>query len=253
MGFFGYLNKIITKYGVSILLGIRTTLYISLVGTLVGLLIGMIVGGFRAVKLDYTAPFPLKTGKKIIDKILTVYIDIFRGTPMMVQAMFLYYAFLDLIGWSQLTAAVVVISINTGAYMAEIIRSGIQAIDAGQTEAARSLGMSNAQTMWYVILPQAIRNAFPAIGNELIVNIKDSSVLMILSINELMFQTKSIAGSTYRFIETYFLAAMIYFILTKIAAMIMNHIELRINHQLTSIPQSDTSVNIYTTKTKEED
>ena len=172
---------------------------------------------------------------------------------MMVQAMFLYYAFLDLIGWSQLTAAVVVISINTGAYMAEIIRSGIQAIDAGQTEAARSLGMSNAQTMWYVILPQAIRNAFPAIGNELIVNIKDSSVLMILSINELMFQTKSIAGSTYRFIETYFLAAMIYFILTKIAAMIMNHIELRINHQLTSIPQSDTSVNIYTTKTKEED
>ena len=104
-----------------------------------------------------------------------------------------------------------------------------------------------------MILPQAIRNAFPAIGNELIVNIKDSSVLMILSINELMFQTKSIAGSTYRFIETYFLAAMIYFVLTKIAALIMNHIELRLNHQLTSIPQSDTSVNIYNTKEKEKD
>lgn len=138
-------------------------------------------------------------------------------------------------------AAIFVISINTGAYMAEIIRSGIQAVDAGQTEAARSLGMSNAQTMMGVVLPQAVRNAFPAIGNELIVNIKDSSVLMIISITELMFQAKSIAGSTFHFTETYFIEAMIYLLLTSIASILLNIIEKKMNHSSSlTLPMSDT-------------
>ena len=148
---------------------------------------------------------------------------------MMVQAVFIYYALLDYIHWTTMEAAIVVISINTGAYMAEIIRSGIQAVDPGQTEAARSLGMSNAQTMFHVVLPQAIRNAFPSIGNEFIVNIKDSSVLMIISITELMFQAKSIAGSTFHFTETYFIEAVIYLILTTITSLILNGIEKRMN------------------------
>ena len=161
---------------------------------------------------------------------------------MMVQAVFIYYALLNVIHWDTLTAAIVVISINTGAYMAEIIRSGIQAVDPGQTEASRSLGMSNAQTMMTVVLPQAIRNAFPAIGNELIVNIKDSSVLMIISITELMFQAKSIAGSTYHFTETYFLEAMIYLLMTSVASIVLNIIEKRMNRTKASLslPMSDT-------------
>ena len=126
--------------------------------------------------------------------------------------------------------------------MAEIVRSGIQAVDIGQTEAARSLGMSNAQTMMSVVLPQAIKNAFPAIGNELIVNIKDSSVLMIISITELMFQTKSFAGSTFHFTEAYFIEAMIYLFLTSIASLILNFIERRMNRtSYVSVPMSDTN------------
>lgn len=239
--FFQNCYSILSKYGSSLLLGVRTTLIVSLTGTAFGLILGLLVGGFRAVRVDLTASPVARFLKKVFDVIANIYILVFRGTPMMVQAVFIYYALLNVIHWDSLTAAIVVISINTGAYMAEIIRSGIQAVDIGQTEAARSLGMSNAQTMMGVILPQAIRNAFPAIGNELIVNIKDSSVLMIISITELMFQAKSIAGSTFHFTETYFLEAMIYLLLTSIASIILNFIEKKMNQTKSlSLPMSDT-------------
>ena len=235
--------EIIVRFWPSFLLGIRTTLLVALSGTLCGLLIGLFVGGIRAIHLDKTALQPYKIFKKIIDIIAVIYIEVFRGTPMMVQAVFIYYlVYTNLIRWNKMTAAIFVISINTGAYMAEIVRSGIQAVDPGQNEAARSLGMSSIQTMIHVVLPQAIRNAFPAFGNELIVNIKDSSVLMIISITELMFQSNSIAGTTYRFTETYFVTAMIYLLLTSISSVILNAIEKKLNHTRTSLPQSDTNV-----------
>jgi putative lysine transport system permease protein len=238
--FFDIMWSLLSKYWPSILLGVQTTLEVALVGTAAGLCLGLLVGGFKAVKLDYTASPAARFFKKFFDVIATVYVEVFRGTPMMVQAMFIYYALLNVIHWDKLTAAMFIISINTGAYMSEIIRSGIQSVDPGQKEAARSLGMSNSQTMMNVIMPQAIRNAFPAIGNELIVNIKDSSVLMIISITELMFQAKSIAGSSYRVSETYFLTAMIYLVLTSIASVILHFIEKKMNRRTTSIPQSDT-------------
>ncbi|MCR5526588.1 MAG: amino acid ABC transporter permease [Lachnospiraceae bacterium] len=223
------------------MLGVRTTLVVALTGTVLGLLLGLFVGGFRAVKLDFTASPASHFLKGFFDVIANIYITVFRGTPMMVQAVFIYYALLDIIHWDKLPAAIFVISINTGAYMAEIIRSGIQAVDPGQTEAARSLGMSNSQTMFSVVIPQAIKNAFPAIGNEFIVNIKDSSVLMIISITELMFQAKSIAGSTFHFTETYFIEALIYLILTSIASLILNTIEKRMNTTVRlSLPSSET-------------
>ena len=239
--FISNILKIFRTYGTSLLLGVRTTLLVAITGTLAGLVIGLIVGGIRAIRLDFTASNASRITKKIIDGILNVYIGIFRGTPMMVQALFIYYLLLDLIHWTYLQAAIVVISINTGAYMAEIIRSGIQSVDEGQREAARALGMSNSQTMMEVILPQAIKNAFPAVGNEFIVNIKDSSVLMIISITELMFQAKSIAGSTFLFTETYFIEAVIYFILTTIASMILNAIERHMDNGNVSLPMSDTN------------
>lgn len=232
--------KILVTYWPSLLLGIRTTLIIAIVGTVCGILIGMIVGGLRAVRLDYTASFASRFIKKLYDIVANIYILFFRGTPMMVQALFFYYLLLHVINWDKMTAAMFVISVNTGAYMAEIMRSGIQAVDPGQTEAARSLGMSNAQTMIFVVLPQAFKNAFPAIGNELIVNIKDSSVLMIISITELMFQAKSIAGTTYLFTETYFIVAMTYLTLNIIATVILNLIEKKLNRTTVSLPQSDT-------------
>lgn len=238
--FIANILKILNTYGASLWLGVKTTLLVALTGTILGLLIGLLVGGFRAIKLDETASSGAKAAKRIIDAILNLYIGLFRGTPMMVQALFIYYLLLDIIHWTYLQAAIVVISINTGAYMAEIIRSGIQSVDIGQQEAARSLGLSNWQTMTNVILPQAIRNAFPAIGNEFIVNIKDSSVLMIISITELMFQAKSIAGSTFLFTETYFIEACIYLLLTSITSFILNRIEGKMNQTKVSIPQSDT-------------
>lgn len=243
--------EILNKYYLSFLLGIRTTLIVALSGTLIGLCIGLLVGGIRAIKLDKTASGFNKVLKSIIDAILKVYIEVFRGTPMMVQAVFIYYlVYTNIVRWDKMVAAIFIISINTGAYMAEIVRSGIQAVDIGQNEAARSLGMSSIQTMMNVILPQAIKNAFPAIGNELIVNIKDSSVLMIISITELMFQSNSIAGTTYRFTETYFVTAMIYLMLTSISSIILNVIEKKMNHTETSLPQSDTNFHSISIATK---
>lgn len=234
--------EILKKYFPSFLLGIRTTLIVAISGTLIGLLIGLLVGGVRAIRPDKTAKKSLRICKKIIDILIRIYVEVFRGTPMMVQAVFIYYlVYTNIVHWDKMVAAIFVISINTGAYMAEIVRSGIQAVDPGQNEAARSLGMSSMQTMMDVIIPQAIKNAFPAIGNELIVNIKDSSVLMIISITELMFQSNSVAGTTYRFTETYFVTAMIYLMLTSISSVILNAIERKISNTRTSLPQSDTS------------
>ena len=216
-------------------------MFISIIGTVIGFIIGLFVGGARAIKLDKTSPKLLKNIKKIFDIIGKIYIEVFRGTPMMVQAVFIYYlVYSNIVKWDKMFAAIFVISINTGAYMSEIIRSGIQAVDVGQNEAARALGLSSMQTMMNVVLPQAIKNAFPAIGNELIVNIKDSSVLIIISITELMFQSNSIAGTTYKFTETYFVTAMIYLILTLTSSIILNKIEGKLNHSKTSLPQSVT-------------
>lgn len=233
--------NIVLRYYPSFILGIKTTLLIAFTGTIIGLILGLLVGGIKAIKLDKTAGTFSIIIKKVYDIIATIYIEVFRGTPMMVQAVFLYYALRPIFHWTYVVAAIFVISVNTGAYMAEIVRSGIQSIDIGQTEAARSLGMSNFQTMINIILPQAIKNAFPAIGNEFIVNIKDSSVLMIISITELMFEAKSIAGSTYKFTETYFVTACIYLFLTSITSFILHLIEHKMNHSRTTIPQSSTN------------
>ncbi|MBQ5553879.1 MAG: amino acid ABC transporter permease [Erysipelotrichaceae bacterium] len=233
--------EILIKYHKSFLLGIRTTMIVALIGTLIGLLIGLLAGGIRAIRPDKTLSKGKKALKVFIDLLIKIYIEVFRGTPMMVQAVFIYYlVYTNIVHWDKMVAAIFVISINTGAYMAEIVRAGIQAVDPGQNEAARSLGMSSMQTMMDIVLPQAIRNAFPAIGNELIVNIKDSSVLMIISITELMFQSSSIAGTTYRFTETYFVTACVYLLLTMVTSVILHIVENRMSHTNTSIPQSDT-------------
>jgi putative lysine transport system permease protein len=122
--------------------------------------------------------------------------------------------------------------------MAEIVRAGIQSLDKGQNEAARSIGMNNFQTMIYIILPQAIKNAFPAIGNEFVVNIKDTSVLNVVGITELFFQSMTVAGTTYAFRETFFISAIIYLFLTYTTTSILKVVEKRMNMPVSGGPSS---------------
>ena len=230
--FFGWVAFQLQKYGMLFLRGTGMTLLVALTGTAFGFIIGLLVAIVRA-----TSPMPAHGHRtaaaavrsallKAVQLLLAAYIQVFRGTPMIVQAVVIYYGaqyagvFMD-----TTFAAIFIISINTGAYMAEIIRGGIFSVDKGQFEAAHAIGMTHWQTMTTVVLPQAIRNILPSVGNELIVNIKDSSVLNVISVSELFFQAKSAAGAYYRYFEVYFIIAVIYLILTLTVSRILRFIE----------------------------
>ena len=228
MQFFETAWGIFTKYSVLFFNGVKITLLLAITGTIFGLMIGLVVGAIRAITLEPRSSKFARVCKKVIDWILAVYIEFFRGTPMMVQSFFMYYGLKSIgLNWTPIIAGIVIISINTGAYMAEIVRSGIQAVDKGQTEGARSVGMTHLQTMFYIIIPQAIRNSFPSIINEFIVNIKDSSVLNVIAVNDLYFQGSSVAGSVFKYTETFFVVAMIYLCLTYPTSKILGYIEKR--------------------------
>jgi len=221
--------KIVLNYWPMFLRGAGTTLLISMVGTIIGSIIGLLIGVVR------TIPMPERGIKRIMLKvcnsILFVYIEIFRGTPMIVQAMVIYYgsALAFGIDMDRLYAAIFIVSINTGAYMSEIIRGGIVSIDKGQFEAAHAIGMNHIQTMINVVIPQVIRNILPATGNEFVINIKDTSVLNVIAVTELYFQTKSIAGNNYLYFETFFVACVLYFIMTFTVTRILRYIEKKID------------------------
>ena len=203
--FLGRVMVVFNRYGMSMLQGAGVSLKIALVGTLVGCLIGFAVGIVQTIPSE-KGDNPLKKGALwIIRLILNAYVEFFRGTPMMAQAMFIYYGLMPLLG---------IKSINTGAYMAETVRGGILSIDPGQTEGAKSIGMTHVQTMIYVILPQALRNLMPQIGNNLIINIKDSCVLSVIGVAELLYKTKAAAGALYMNFETYTITMIMYFIMT---------------------------------------
>ncbi|AUS97020.1 amino acid ABC transporter substrate-binding protein [Clostridium thermosuccinogenes] len=222
---FELILQIISKYWPMLLRGAGVTLLVSIIGTVFGFVIGLVVGVIR------TIPVPERGAKrwilKVANAVLSAYIEIFRGTPMIVQAMVIFYGSAQAFGldMNRMVAAILVVSINTGAYMAEIIRGGIISIDKGQYEAAQAIGMNHTQTMFNVVLPQAIRNILPATGNEFVINIKDTSVLNVISVTELYFQTKSIAGSTFKFFEPFFIACIIYFIMTYSVTRILRYLE----------------------------
>ncbi|MED3662311.1 amino acid ABC transporter permease [Ureibacillus sp. FSL K6-8385] len=193
--------------------GAWIALILAVLGTIFGALIGFFIG------IMHTIPLSKKSFKtyllKLFNFILTCYVELFRGTPMMVQAMVVFYGLYAIeIELNRFIAGLIVISLNTGAYMAEYVRGGIVSIDKGQFEASEAIGMSHFQTMLYIILPQVARNILPATGNQLVMNIKDSSVLSVISVVELFFATNSIAGSTYRYPEAFLIACVLYFIMT---------------------------------------
>ena len=214
--FFGRIVFILQKYGVSFLAGAGKTMVIAIVGTLIGCLIGFAVGIVQTIPVDKSDNPVKRVILGFIKLILNVYVEVFRGTPMMVQAMFIYYGSSVLfdINMSPMFAAYFIVSINTGAYMAETVRGGILSIDPGQTEGAKAIGMTHFQTMVNVIMPQALRNIMPQIGNNLIINIKDSCVLSVIGVTELLYKTKAAAGALYMNFETYTITMIMYFIMT---------------------------------------
>lgn len=220
-----WIINIISENWPMFLRGAGTTLYIALIGTILGAIIGLLAGVIR------TIPVPVRGARKVILKVvnvvLSIYIEFFRGTPMIVQAMVIYYgsALAFNIDMNVLVAAVIVVSINTGAYMAEIVRGGIVSIDKGQFEAAQAVGMNHLQTMMNVVLPQVIRNILPATGNQFVINIKDTSVLNVISVSELYFLTKSVAGNNFRYFESFFVACILYFVMTFIVTRILLYLE----------------------------
>ncbi|MFF2446351.1 amino acid ABC transporter permease [Neobacillus sp. NPDC058068] len=226
---FDWVIKIVSNNWPMFLRGAGITLLIAIIGTILGSLIGLIIGVIR------TIPMPERGVKriflKLINAILSIYIEVFRGTPMIVQAMVIFYGSALAFGMdmNRIYAAILIVSINTGAYMSEIIRGGIVSIDKGQYEAAQAIGMNHFQIMKNVVLPQAIRNILPATGNEFVINIKDTSVLNVISVSELFFQTKSIAGNNFRYFESFFVACVLYFIMTFTVTRILRYIEKKLD------------------------
>lgn len=225
--FFGQVTKILKDNWPQFLRGAGLTLIISITGTIAGLIIGLLIGVYR------TAPTAKNKALALLQTLfgwfLNVYIEIFRGTPMIVQSMVIYYGTAQAFGVSidRTIAAIFIVSINTGAYMSEIVRGGIFAVDKGQFEAATALGMTHNQTMRKVVLPQVVRNILPATGNEFVINIKDTSVLNVISVVELYFSGNTIATQTYQYFQTFTIIAVIYFVLTFTVTRILRYVERR--------------------------
>ncbi|MBQ4298658.1 MAG: amino acid ABC transporter permease [Clostridia bacterium] len=214
-GFFANVWKIVTEKYPLLLRGVGETMLIALIGTAIGLLIGMLTG------ISRTAPYSknpvLRFFHKLLNGVISVYVEIFRGTPMMVQAMVIYWGYAFASGGNTLPlipSGIFIVSINTGAYMAEIVRGGIISIDKGQFEGAASIGMSHGQTMLSVIIPQVMRNILPSVSNEFVINIKDTSVLNVIGVTELYYFAGIIKRETFKTFETYLVVCVIYFILT---------------------------------------
>ncbi|HNW04157.1 MAG TPA: amino acid ABC transporter permease [Oscillospiraceae bacterium] len=232
-------------------LGVWTTVRIALLGTAVAFVLAMLLVTLRILKPVRQDNDFARFCKKLGSVFSKIYITVIRGTPMMVQALIIYYAGFGLLKnsdltiteinylWSAFMAGLITVSLNSTAYLAEVLRGGIESIDIGQTEAARSLGMTNWQTMLKVVFPQAVKNSIPAIGNEFIINIKDSSVLSIIACFDLMFATTSVVGIYYRQLEVYCIAAITYLILTYLSSLLMRAVAKKMDTPAKDLPSSN--------------
>ncbi|MEK4075603.1 amino acid ABC transporter permease [Paenibacillus sp. FSL M7-0656] len=194
------------------------TLELSFFGVLFGTLLGVIMALIRISRI-----WPIKF-------VASAYIELIRGTPMLVQILIIHYG-LTVVGVNlpAFMSGVVALTMNSSAYMAEVFRAGIQAIDKGQTEASRSLGMTNGMTLRYIILPQAFRNMLPAIGNEFIIIIKDSSLVSMIGIAEIIYTARTIQGVTFQPLAPLLIAAGLYFIITFTLANLLSWLERRLS------------------------
>ena len=229
MEFFKNVGDILTKYWSYLLEGLGLTMLIALVGTVIGLIIGLLTGIIRTIPLSKSRPVAIL--QKVINVRISIYVEIFRGTPMMVQAMVIFWGYAFASGGNTLPlvpAGIFIVSINTGAYMAEIVRGGIISIDKGQFEGAYSLGMTHWQAMIHVVIPQVLRNILPSISNEFVINIKDTSVLNVIGVMELYYMAGKIQSMTWNIFETYLIICVMYFIMTFTVTRLLRFCEMKL-------------------------
>ena len=220
-------------YWLSYLTGIRTTIVVAVVATLIGCIIGLVCGILNTIHYTKQDSLGNRFVLKLIRVIVRIYVEVFRGTPMILQAVFIYYGlpyFID--GFTAFQgnsgiwlASLIVVSINTGAYMAESVRGGIISVDPGQTEGAQAIGMTHVQTMTNVILPQAVRNIVPQIGNNFIINIKDTSVMFVIGFIEFFAVHRNIVGVNLKYFPSATIEMIGYLCMTLLASFILRKIE----------------------------
>ena len=226
-----------STYSSFYLKGIRNTLILAVVATLIGCIIGLFCGILNTIPYSKNDNFAKRAVLRFIRIVVRVYVEVFRGTPMVLQAVFIYFglpyftdAQMQFKGNSGMwLASIIVVSINTGAYMAESVRGGIMSIDAGQTEGAKAIGMTHLQTMLYVILPQAIRNIIPQIGNNFIINIKDTSVMFVIGFIDFFAQHRNIIGVNNMSFQSATIEMIGYLCLTLIASFLLRAVEKRMD------------------------
>ena len=222
--------KLWSKYGGSYLTGMRNTLVLALIATAIGCVIGFVCGILNTIPCTDRDPLPKRVLLRLIRIIVRVYVEVFRGTPMVLQAVFVYYGlpyFTDnAVKFTNIwVAAMLVVSINTGAYMAESVRGGIISIDPGQTEGAKAIGMTHVQTMLHVILPQALRNIMPQIGNNFIINVKDTSVMFIIGFPDFFAAHRAAVGASYLYFPSATVEMAGYLCMTLIASFLLRWVE----------------------------
>lgn len=218
------------EYGSTYMGGIEKTLILALVGTFIGCLIGFLCGILTTIPYSKNDNPVKKVLLGLVRVILRIYVEVFRGTPMILQAVFIFYGlpyFTD--NQVQFTniwvVAIIVVSINTGAYMAESVRGGIISVDPGQTEGAKAIGMTHFQTMINVVLPQALRNIMPQIGNNFIINVKDTSVMFIIGFTDFFAIHKSVAGATFIYFPSATIEMIGYLTMTLLSSFLLRLLE----------------------------
>lgn len=214
------------KYSKMFIEGTWLTLYIAVIGTIVGFLLGYVVGIIEDIKINPGDNMIRKIIVRLVKAIFSIYVEIFRDTPMIVQAMIIYYGIKMLgVEVTPVFAGILVTVLNTGAYMAETVRAGIGSIELGQREGAWAMGMSPFKTMLYVVLPQAFKNIIPEMANTFLTNLKMTSVLNVIAVQELFMAAKTVGGNYYKYFESYLVIAVIYFVLCFVFNKIFNLIE----------------------------
>ena len=199
--------------------GAKLTIYITLVGLFFGFILGALAGIGKISRNQF------------INRVTTIYVEAIRGTPLMVQVMFLYFGLPLALGMRvpPLTAGIVAIAVNSGAYISEIVRGAVQSINVGQAEAARSIGLTNFQSMLYVIWPQAFKRMIPPLGNQFIISLKDTSLLVVIGVGELTRQGQEIIAVNFRSFEVWMAVALIYLTMTLSIAKLLHMLEKRMN------------------------
>lgn len=252
MSFLNDVLNIFIKYYPQLLTGVGNTLLIALTSTAAGLALGLLTGVVRTAPMSKNPV--LRALHKLLNAIIEIYVEIFRGTPMMVQSMVIYWGYAFATGGDTLPlipSGILIVSINTGAYMAEIVRGGIISIDRGQFEGAMSIGMTHAQTMFKVIIPQVMRNILPSVSNEFVINIKDTSVLNVIGVTELYYFAGIIKRQNFQTFQTYLVVCILYFILTFTVTRLLRWVERKLdgNENYTIFgSQTDVNAEIHITK-----